>query len=334
MPGYSVSRLSNSTITNLIIDSHTDEDVAPTIESQLKGADLLNGDPEKYIGSHSEFSFSTNLHGFDDAFIPETVWSLDVTSGSHLDHISETAAFEIYKIFGGRPEINDFWIKAIFGSWNDNNSIRVSGLLIIPLFQVASCRGSSAERSSLDYCSDVKLISDQLSDPSQKPEQSNSDTTIQGDNHNNVVSSRNRSASAAGLRPIIAPSAPAIDYKSMLQGTFLGACDVSTSCASVPIDAVETPVDPLDPLRFIGDLTPPIDLPNPEAPPSGPIIQVDDPGPGSKLPPVFIPQPLKAIPEASTWVMTIIGFSNVAFFFGRKRHPRINPISIVDISEV
>ena len=146
------------------------------------------------------------------------------------------------------------------------------------------------------------------------------------------LSSSDASASDLSAQPIItAPFTPAIADKSLLQGTLsvLGPCDVSASCASALIEPLETPIDApaLEPPALIADLTP---SPYPETPAPSPIIYVDNPGPISDLPPVFAPQPLKPIPEASTWVMTVIGFSIMAFLFGKKRRPRINPISIVD----
>jgi hypothetical protein len=92
---------------------------------------------------------------------------------------------------------------------------------------------------------------------------------------------------------------------------------------SVPPPGLPTP--PTD------DLTPPIDPSPPENPPSP--ISVDAPGPGLDFPLGFTPPTQKPIPEMPTWVMTVIGFGIVVFFFGTKRKNRVNPISIVDLSE-
>jgi hypothetical protein len=336
-PGYSASTLSNNIITNLFIDNYTDEDVARyllNLDRSHNNAESVDRDVEKYTGSHPAFSSSTNPHGFDDAHIPETVWSLDASTGAHLDHISGGPGSDIYAVFGGSPTVNDFWIRASFGLWADNNTSGASVLLgTSSKFQVASCGGSSAEHGGLDYCDDAKLAANQLSDQSSKLEQSGSGTATQGAS-NNVPSSNGAPASNLTDQLIAAPLTPAIADQSLLQGTLsvLGPCDVSASCASVVINPLETPVDApaLDPPPLIGDLT----YPDPPAPsPIVSIVYVDDPGPVSDLAPVFTPQPLRPIPEASTWVMTVIGFGIMAFLFGKKRRPRINPISIVDVSE-
>src|SRR5271169_6267654 len=180
-PGYSTPTLSNDITANLLIDNYTNEDMVrylSTLDSFHNEADLVNRDAETYTGSHPAFSSSTNPHGIDDALIPETVWSLDASSGTHLDHIPGGPGSDIYAVFGGRPEINNFWIGASFGWWANKNTDGASGLLVAPpKFQVASCGGSSAEHSDLDYCDSAKLAADQPSDAPHNPEQSNNNTS-------------------------------------------------------------------------------------------------------------------------------------------------------------
>jgi hypothetical protein len=322
-PGYSVTTLSNNIITSIFIDNDSNEDVARyllNLDGSHDHAEFVDRNAEEHAGSQPAFSSPTNPHGFDDAPIPETVWSLDASTGAHLDHISAGPSSDIYAVFGGSPEINNFWIKASFALWANNNTGGASVLLgTSPEFQVASCGASSAERSNLDYCNNAKLTADQLNDQSSKPEQSGSDTAAQADS-NNVLSSGDGPASDTGPHSQIAPITP------RLQGTLsiLGQCDAAASCVSVPIGALETPIDsPALEAPLLG-------LPYPETPAPNPIIYVDNPEPVSDLSPVFPPQPAQPIPEASTWVMTVIGFSIMAFIFGRKRRPSINPISIID----
>ena len=116
---------------------------------------------------------------------------------------------------------------------------------------------------------------------------------------------------------------------------------VDLGLAVTPIDLpiVDSPPPPIDDLApTIDVLAPPIDVLAPPidvlAPPPTQVTVLDNPEPESGLPPLFTPQPLKPIPEASTWVMTITGFSIIAFTFRKKRRPRINPISIIDVSGV
>jgi hypothetical protein len=130
----------------------------------------------------------------------------------------------------------------------------------------------------------------------------------------------------------------------------LDQCDGAGVCAIVDIGLPATPIDlptidsqappiddltpPIDVLAApIDVLAPPINLALPVAPPPTQLTFLDNPEPGPDLAPVFMPPPLKPIPEASTWVMTIIGFGIMIFVFMKKRQPRINPISIIDVSE-
>jgi hypothetical protein len=345
-PGYIIPALSDDIMTNLVIGNHTDKGVAnySTFDNSHDDAEFARHNTETYTGSYPAFPSSTYPQGFDNAHIPEAVWSLDVSTGAHLDHIPDSSGSEVYAFFGGRPETTDAWLGEIFGSGSGNNTSRASGVLGAAAlqFQVASCGGSSAEHSNLDYCSSAKLVSNQASDSPSEPEQSNNNTATQSTS-NNVLSPNDGPASYLSAQTITAPLAPSIANNSLLPGTLsvLG-CDIFASCASVLIDPLETPtdIDPpetqvdavaLDPPPPIGDLAPPIDQFS-DAPPPGPTNYGGDPGSGPSLPPVFTSQPLKPIPEASTWVMTIIGFSVMAFAFGKRRRPRINPISIIDVS--
>ena len=338
--GYSIPTISDNILTNLLIDSYAEEYVTRYMsipDSSHNDADLVLPDAKTYTSSQPAFISSTNLQGFDDLFIPNTVWSLDASTGAHVNYISKEPNSDINTVFGGGKEFNYFWIGAISGSWANNNTEKASGLFLTPIIlQVASCGGSSVEHRDLDYCNNEKLAANQPSDSPLKSEQSNSNSSTQSAS-NNVLSSNEAPASNLTDQPITAPLTHAIADQSLLHGALsvLGPCDVSASCAGVVIDSLETPVDApaLDPPPLIGDLTPSIDLPYPEPPAPSPIVYVDDPGPVSDLAPVFTPQPLKPIPEASTWVMTVIGFSIMAFLFSKKRRRRVNPISIVDVSE-
>jgi hypothetical protein len=352
--GDSIRILSNDIPNNNFpIDTYVDEYLArylSTLDSSHNDADHVHRDaetytdshPPTYTGSHPAFPSSTNPHGFDDPFIPETVWSLDASSGAHVGHISGEPGSDIYAVFGGSPEINEFWTRAISGPEVYNYTGKASSLLFVSIkFQVASCGGSSAEHSDLDYCDKVQLSAGQSSDSSLKSKEGNSNTATQNPS-NDVLSSNGALTPDFSAQPTTAPLTRAIVDQSQLQETLsvLGPCDVSASCANLLIDPLERPVDaPADDSPpLIDDLvpsinlpfpqTPALSLPYPEIPAPSPIIYVD-----SSLPPIATLQPLNPIPEASTWVMTIVGFSIMAFMFGRKRRPCINPISIVDGSD-
>jgi hypothetical protein len=158
------------------------------------------------------------------------------------------------------------------------------------------------------------------------------------------------------VQPVTAPLTPTVGDYSLLQGALgiLSRCDAS--CASEVIDLLGTPLVAPAPDSFVPPIeakapdsfSPPIDaqapesftlpiddltLPNPEAPPPGPITYVDKPASGPSLSPLIPPQSLKSIPETPTWVMAVLGFSVMALVFGKGRRSRFNPISIVDVSE-
>jgi len=310
-----ITTLSDDTETNLFIDNSVDDGLG--------------------TGGSPDLAPVINPNKFD--LIPETVWNLDVSTGVHLDHTSVDPGSEFYTIPGGRLEIEDFWIRAIFGSrsWSSRNTYDGPDLLIAPpQFQVASCGGSSPEHSNLDHCNHAQIVADQLGNPSQKLGPSDSDTEVQGDN-NNVLSSSDATASNSSAQTNIAPFPPAIaDIEPPVQETLsvLGWNDSFVSWVTTQIAAPETPFDST--ASSSDDLAPPTDPPYSEILIPGPITYVGDPGSGPSLPPVITPEPLKPIPEASTWVMTVIGFSIMTFVFGRKKRNRINPISVIDVLDV
>jgi hypothetical protein len=159
-----ITTLSDDTETNLFIDNSVDDGL---------GA---------YTSGRPALSMR-NPNGFE--VIPETVWSLDVSTGVHLDRTSVGPGSEFYTIPGGRPEIEDFW-RAIFGSWSGssrNTYDAPESLSAPPQFQVASCGGSSPEHSSLDHCNHAQIVADQLGNPSPKLGPSDSDTEVEGDNN-------------------------------------------------------------------------------------------------------------------------------------------------------
>jgi hypothetical protein len=351
--GYSISALSRDIVTNVLINNVTYDDFAnTTLDNSRDDAESVLRNVEALTGGHPGFPSSKGPNGFHDVLVPETVWSLDVNTGAHIDGISGGSDSEIYAVFGRRLEITDFWIRTIFGSSIGNDADRAPNLLAAPpQFQVASC-GSSVEHSDLDYCYNSNIIAKQVKNNKAGGSNTSGGSSEQG-NSSNVSFSSSASSPDPNPQPANAPFIPATADKLLLQGSLslLGPCGGdSVSCVTIQIDPPETPIDsapsfttppidlapsvitpPIDPIN--DDLTPPIDLSSSEAPPPGPITYVDNPPSGSDLPP-FTPQHLKPIPEASTWVMTLTGFGAMIFLFGRKRRPRINPISIIDVSEV
>src|SRR3984957_19580901 len=271
----------------------------------------------------------------DDELIPETVWSLHNNNPVHLNRIRDGVESLIETETRARFDSPSSWIR---------NSMFTSGVLLpaSPLqFQVGSCGGSHAEHRDLDYCSirddiiRIELEQQSLSDPND------------GNTDNNIVSPKDISSSTNPndqstpplSTPTLVPNPPpqggliALD----LCGGASGVCaivDVGLPGTPIDLPLVDSPPPLIDDLALTIDvLAPPTNLPLPVAPPPIPVTVLDNSDPGAGLP-LFTLQPAKPIPEASTWVMTITGFSIIAFIFRKKRRPRINPISIIDVSGV
>jgi hypothetical protein len=309
----------------------------------------------------TSFDLSTiDYYHINNVHIPATVWSLDVSTGVHLDRISGGSGSATYAVFGGRLERTDFWSRAILGLWNHNITSPGPNLLITPtLFQVASCGGSSAEHSNLDYCDSNDINADKHNDNSKNDErdkgnsQGTDNNVISSNNTDDVTSSHNTSNtsfSGPGAPFNIAPLVPS-NFLTSGDLTLLGQCDgVSISCAPIDIEQPAAPIDssaPEFPTPPIDAQTPPIDdsTQPPIAPVDGPTPPVDGPTPpiDGPTPPIEVVPPGlggggsgsgRPIPEAPTWVMTAIGFCIVAFVFRRKKNNRINSISIIDNTEI
>jgi hypothetical protein len=106
------------------------------------------------------FRSSPNLDG---VFIPDAVWSLDVSTGVHLDHLSSDFGSDLGMALGSGWRTPDVWTRAVLGLWADNNTEGHSdAILLSPIqFQVASCGGASAEHPDLDRCGSAFNSTDQ-----------------------------------------------------------------------------------------------------------------------------------------------------------------------------
>jgi hypothetical protein len=281
----------------------------------------------------------------DEDIIPETVWSLHSNNPVHVDRIRNGVETHIDMGTGAHFDNPSSWIRSSFAS-SLGAIMYTSGdlLSVTPLqFQVASCGGNHAERRDLDYCSTRDALRQEIEQQNLSDANDGNTTLV---TNNNVVSTKVASSSYnANDQSTPLSSTPATNpspHGGMIAldpcGGASGVCavvdeglpaivDTSIDVLVPPIDALAPPIDALAPP--IGALAPPIGV---LAPPPTLVPVVDDPGPGLGLPPTFTSQPLKPIPEASTWVMTIIGFSIIALAFRKKRRTRIYPISIIDIS--
>jgi hypothetical protein len=343
---YHIPTLSHELMTNLLnnYDNITNEDIDKYL-SILDGSgsetQAVRHSTDTYVGSNYKFVYSTNSNGPGDSLIPEAVWSLDVSTGTHLDRIPGELGSDINAIVGNRLESIKLWTEENLSLWNDTDIYVVP--LVTPLhFQVANCGGNSAEHSNLDYCNDGVTNLDQNDNKSTVYEHNISNITTQIAN-SSAVQSNEPSPSNLDSGFNIAPGPKPTNVDSLpSQGdlTFVGPCDdVSAPCATIQMDQPATLIDsptpdfsmPDSPAPPIGDPTPPIDLTPPEVRPPNPIVSIDDPGLGSDLPPIFTPPPVASVPEASTWVMTIIGFGIVVFACGKRDGRRIMQVAVIHV---
>ena len=306
-----------------------------------------------------------NYH-LDEDIIPEAVWNIHKSKPIHLDRIRDGVESQIYTGSDAHFESPTPWTGTAFTLWNANSIYESAGLLPFhPLqFQVASCGGSQAEHKDLDYCSvrgeDIflqKAVLASLSGVDDGTSDNVGDASASSVNSGSS-SNNNQSTSATGNQYVT--SSPTLDAteNTLSQGALvsLEQCGgASGVCAIVDIDLPGTPVDlpatdvlapATDVLAPATDvlppatdvlappivvLAPPINLPLPVAPPPAQITLLDDPGPESDLAPVFTPSPLKPIPEASTWVMTIIGFGSMVILYGMDNLRRIKQVVVIGV---
>jgi hypothetical protein len=295
--------------------------------------DIENDDADGL--SNVDYYRINNLH------IPETVWSIDVSTVDHLGHISGEPEAATDTEFGGRLEGHefgarleraDFWSRTALGLWSDSATNRPPNSLIPPgLFQVASCGGSYAEHSDLDFCGDANISKiNELIDNSTDGKHVNNNSTIQ-DTDNNTTNSNDNSSLSSNTH-----SAPSIITTLMSPSVDLalaGQCDgVAASCAPFYIDS---------PADLIAAYAPdPSTLPIDTSSGDGSTSSGDgstSSGDGSTYPPPYLGEGdsgvdsgQKPIPEAPTWVMTAIGFGVVAFVFRKKRNSITDSISIIE----
>jgi len=274
-----------------------------------------------------------NYHPGED-LIPDTVWSLHSNNQINLGRIRDGVESQIYTGSDSHFESSILWAGTAIALLNPSSIYEYAALLLpTPLqFQVASCGGNKAEHKDLDLCSirgdDIYLEKAELEVLSE-----NKDNKLDNADNNNIVYSTNIESSSAYNQPYPSSSTATLPPTGNLlsQGNLivLDQCDgPSVVCASpvTPVDLppIDVSVPPIDvsapPINALA-LVPAIDAPPPVVPPTQ-IAFFDNPEP-LNLPPVFTPSPLKPIPEASTWVMTIIGFAAMVMLYDMRGRNRI-----------
>jgi hypothetical protein len=324
---------------------------------------------EPLIDNYDNFSnkYLDNYRSGED-LIPEAVWSLHSSNQVHLGRIRDGVESQIYTGSDSHFESSILWAGTAIALWNPSNIYEYAALLPPPplQFQVASCGGNKAEHKDLDICSirgdDIFLQRAELQELSE-----NEDNKLDTVNNNNLVSSTNIGLSSDNNQSNLSSSSPnpTSTGNILSQGNLivLDQCDgPSVVCAIVDIDPPVTPVDlpptdvsapptdvsvpptdvsapptdvsapptdvsapPIDALALV----PAIDPPLPVLPPTQ-IAFFDNPEP-SNLPPVFTPSPLKPIPEASTWVMSIIGFAAMVMLYDMRGRNRIKQAIVITV---
>jgi hypothetical protein len=262
------------------------------------------------------------LDSFGGAFIPEAVWSLDVSSGAHLEDISSEFGSEFDTTLGGDHKY--LWMEAIFGSWTTNNADKYSETLplLSSQLQVASCGGNASERIDLDYCNNNSKMASQDSDNSKNLGQYNNGHTSEYFDTSSSISAPNlEGEDHLLLMPAGANNFTLQDDLAVLTTLSGGCSDISATCTTIQ-NATAPPINALAPLIY---------RPNPlvyfYAPDHLPLGYV--PGPVSyrpiNVPPeVYVPpHAASPVPETSTWIMTMIGFALMVVACRRKS---VNPI--------
>ena len=276
-------------------------------------------------------------HHLDEDIIPETVWSLHSNNPVHLDRIRDGVEAQIYTGPDAESEGPILWSRTATALWNVNSVYTYPNVLYLPPlpFQVASCGGGHAEREDLDHCS--IRAGDIFRQEAEKENSSDADSdnnTLGKDSNNTILSIDAASSSNTNNQstPSLSAPGPISNPLSNRNLIVLDQCDGARVCATVDIDLSATPID----LPIIGsvappidDLAPPIDDLAPSVSPPPQITFLDSPEPEPDLPLVFIPSPLKPIPEASTWVMIMIGFGAMIMLRGGSDLLRIKRILVI-----
>jgi hypothetical protein len=306
----------------------------------------------------------------NDLHIPETIWNMGARTADRLSRSSAEQDLVTFAESGGSPESNkfgarlnraDFWSRMALAFTNEGITGDAPHLLIQPAFlQVADCGGYSAEHSDLEFCnlSDIKQNNQTDTTANSNNHMDGTDSTAQSTFSTSVVSNSN--SDTLTPTPNVPPNNTTPALPNVLASgdlTFASQCaGASAYCTPFPMepqlaladpyapDASTPPIGDQSPLT--GDQNPPIGNQDPltgdqdpltgdQSPPTGdPLPPIGDPLPpiGDPVPPIGGPTSggTRPIPEAPTWVMTVIGFGVVAFVFRRKKHSRIKSISIID----
>jgi hypothetical protein len=344
--------LSQELTTDFLINNYDDitgEDVAKYLSSIDDYSNFAkSGHHELGVpaGSHHKSAYPTGPNDSDAALIPAAVWSLDSSTGIHLDHMSPALGSEMNTGRSYQSKSHSHWSKKDLDPWSNDPDGANRDLVTTPqVFQVANCGDVSAEHSNLDFCSDYNFKKNQQENNLNQSIINNNNSILETNINSNLS---NESASTLSTTPTplstgaSVPPSNAVSFGNYLPQadlTFSIPCDsVSAPCLLTQIEKPETLTNPpvSGSLTTVGDDSrPPIDLSPPEVLPPGilppevlppdllppgQIVFVDNPGLDSDLPPVFNPPSVGSVPETSTWIMTILGFGALASIYGKRNN--------------
>ena len=334
--------------------SGQDESPYGSIPAMLRGVvnytiDIENDDANEL--SIVDYYHMNNIH------IPATVWSMDVNTADQLGRIPGEPDAATYADFGRRLEGNQFgarleragfWSRTALGLWGDSTINHPANSLTPPaLFQVASCGGSSAEHSDLEFCSDVDVnTNNELSDDSKNNKQVSNYSSIQTTDNSSTNSSNNYNQPSSAPNTPIAPSSITLFNTESPEGLIAAyAPDASTppietgssgdgsaSSGDGSASSGDGSASSGDGSASSGDGSGPFgdgsgsSGDGSASSGDGPTYPVIGSGEGD----FGVGSGQRPIPEAPTWVMTALGFGVVAFLFRRKRNRLADSISIVD----
>ena len=325
-PKYAGLSIYEDFIINLL--ANNDDSIGNRLYNDTEIREYVQNNQNATTRRRDNSGVSDNPNSLRDTHIPDAVWTFDASSGAHLDISSEPGSE--FDTAPERAQKNaDFWTKASISLSADNNTTNSQGSsVILPIaIQVASCGGSSAEHSNLEYCNISDNASSQPSNNYIKSENSNANSIPTTPGVSPVSTSNTSSeetqdtAQTPAILNNIAPESNVIDLSE-----FSDLClATSASCPITQTAPTDSPPAPTDSPPAPPDSPPaPTDFPSAPLTPPTPVISVGDPGPIPQLP--ITPTPplgASAVPETSTWIMMMVGFA-IMIVACRRRGP--NPI--------
>jgi hypothetical protein len=296
-------------------NNNNNDDDELTEDALIPYYNLLYGNNYKLGKKRS--SPSTNEIG---TIAPETVWSLDVSTGAHLE-LSDEFASEV------NATVGDLRKRTHLGAENDRNIVTNDntdgnlGVLLIspPQLEVASC-DMSAEHADLDHCKHSSTYSKHRAGDYRERDLANIENigTITTNNSTNrtYVDNEQSTYDVMYLSNHVTSNVEneLINVNTNTDMCLDVSCEIIWTWYHAYFGSFDDGINETPWVRSIV-IVEPIDLIDSPTPPDPP-LQVSyggDPTPGSGItlgstPPVAS----STVPETSTWLMIMIGFGIIA----------------------